>query len=155
MAVSSHIFVYGLLTFPDVVTALTGRQIQAKPAVLVGYRRYGLAKSPLQTPVPVLLAEAGFRQCGQVLLDVDAASVEKLDYFEELDSGHYVKTAVRIEVEGQWLEAFCYSAGPALAPYISGDWQPEQVSAAAKAELIAHTIPAMLAAMPATSATES
>ena len=155
MAVSSHIFVYGLLTFPDVVTALTGQQIEMKPAVLPGYRRFGLSKSPLQTAVPVLLPETGYRQLGQVLLDVDPAAIAILDYFEELDSGHYVKTAVRIEVEGQWLEAFCYSAGPALAPYVSGDWQPEQVSAAARADLIAHLIPTMLAAMPATSATES
>ena len=136
MAASTHIFVYGLLTFPEVVTAITGRTIPAKHAVLPGFRRYGLTKSPLATPVPVLLPEEGFRQTGQLLLDVSAEEVEKLDFFEDLDSGHYEKTAVRVEVGGEWLSAFCYSAGPGLAPYASGRWEPEQVSAEAIAQLI-------------------
>ena len=147
MAEPTHIFVYGLLTFPDIVTAITGKDFVALPAVLPGYRRYGLSKSPLETPVPILLAEAGFRQSGQLLLDVDAASVAKLDFFEDLDSGHYVKTLVRVEANGQWYPAFCYSAGPALAPYATGDWHPAMVSAAAKADLIHRLIPQMLVAI--------
>lgn len=143
----THIFVYGLLTFPDIVTAITGRSFGMVAAVLPGYRRFGLSKSPLETPVPILLEEASYRQSGQLLLDVDAASVAKLDFFEDLDSGHYVKTRVRVEANGQWYQAFCYSAGPALKPYATGDWQPELVSAAAKADLIHRLIPQMLVAI--------
>ncbi len=146
MTEPQHIFVYGLLTFPEIVTAITGGQFAMMPAVLPGYRRFGLVRSPLATPVPVLLEAAGYRQSGQLLLDVDAAAVAKLDFFEDLDSGHYVKTTVRVEAEGQWYEAFCYSAGPALAPYAAGEWQPELVSAAAKADLINRLIPQMLVA---------
>jgi gamma-glutamylcyclotransferase (GGCT)/AIG2-like uncharacterized protein YtfP len=146
-AAPTHIFVYGLLTFPEIVTAVTGQSFNMVPAVLPGYRRFGLSKSPLETPVPILLEEAGFRQPGQLLLDVDAASVAKLDFFEDLDSGHYVKTRVRVEANGQWFQAFCYSAGPALKPYAKGDWQPELVSAAAKADLIHRMIPQMLVAI--------
>ncbi|OBP15556.1 hypothetical protein A5320_09505 [Rheinheimera sp. SA_1] len=142
-----HIFVYGLLTFPEIVTAITGHHFDMIPAVLPGYRRFGLSQSPLETAVPVLLEQCGYRQSGQLLLDVDAASVAKLDFFEDLDSGHYVKTRVRVEANGQWFEAFCYSAGPALAPYATGDWQPELVSAAAKADLINRLIPQMLVAI--------
>ena len=94
----THIFVYGLLTFPEIVNAITGHHFKMVPAVLPGYRRFGLSKSPLDTPVPVLLEDTGYRQTGQLLLDVDAASVAKLDFFEDLDSGHYVKTRVRVEV---------------------------------------------------------
>lgn len=147
MAEPTHIFVYGLLTFPEIVTAITGKTFEAVPAALPGYRRYGLAKSPLEMPVPILLAEAGHRQLGQLLFAVDASSVAKLDLFEDLDSGHYVKTMVRVEANGQWYHAFCYSAGPALAPYATGDWQPAMVSEAAKADLIHRLIPQMLAAM--------
>lgn len=143
----THIFVYGLLTFPEIVSAITGQNFTMVPAVLPGYRRFGLSKSPLDTPVPVLLEETGYRQIGQLLLDVDAASVAKLDFFEDLDSGHYVKTPVRVEAQGQWFPAFCYSAGPALQPYAKGDWQPELVSAAAKADLIHRLIPQMLVAI--------
>ncbi|MFN6970977.1 MAG: gamma-glutamylcyclotransferase family protein [Rheinheimera sp.] len=147
MAEPTHIFVYGLLTFPDIVTAITGKDIEALPAVLPGYRRYGLSKSPLETPVPILLEETGYRQSGQLLMNVDATSVAKLDFFEDLDSGHYVKTPVRVEANGQWYPALCYSAGPALAPYAAGDWQPAMVSAAAKADLIHRLIPQMFVGM--------
>ncbi|WP_333797513.1 gamma-glutamylcyclotransferase family protein [Rheinheimera sp.] len=147
MAQTTHIFVYGLLTFPEIVTAITGQHIQMKAAVLSGFRRYGLSRSPTQTPVPVLLAEPGYRQRGQLLLNVDEQAVKKLDFFEDLDSGHYVKTAVRVEVEGQWLDAFCYCAGPALAPYASGDWSPEQVTEQDKQYFIQTLIPEMLAAL--------
>ncbi|WP_306520730.1 gamma-glutamylcyclotransferase family protein [Rheinheimera sp.] len=147
MATTTHIFVYGLLTFPDIVTAITGQQIQMKPAVLTGFRRYGLSQSPTETPVPVLLPEPGYRQAGQLLLNVEQQAVEKLDFFEDLDSGHYVKTAVRVEVEGRWLDAFCYCAGPALAPYASGDWSAERVTEQDKQYFIQTLIPEMLAAL--------
>lgn len=147
MAKTTHIFVYGLLTFPEIVTAITGRHIQMKPAVLTGFRRFGLSQSPTQTPVPVLLPEVGFRQVGQLLLDVDEEAVKKLDFFEDLDSGHYLKTPVRVESEGHWLEAFCYSAGPALAPYASGDWSAQQVTEQDKQYFIQTLIPEMLAAL--------
>ncbi len=143
MAEPTHLFVYGLLTFPDIVSAITGKTFEAAPAVLPGYRRYGLSKSPIDTPVPILLAETGYRQSGQLLFDVDAASMAKLDFFEDLESGHYLKTPVRVEANGQWYPAVCYSAGPALAPYAAGDWQPEMVSAAAKADLIHRLISQM------------
>jgi gamma-glutamylcyclotransferase (GGCT)/AIG2-like uncharacterized protein YtfP len=147
VAETTHIFVYGLLTFPEIVTAVTGQKFVMVPAVLPGYRRFGLSQSPLDTPVPILLEEAGHRQAGQLLLDVDRASVARLDFFEDLDSGHYVKTNVRVEANGQWFEAFCYCAGPALAPYASGEWLPELVSAAAKSDLINRLIPQMLVAI--------
>jgi gamma-glutamylcyclotransferase (GGCT)/AIG2-like uncharacterized protein YtfP len=146
MAETAHIFVYGLLTFPDIVTAITGQQFQMIPAELQEHRRYGLSQNPGQTPVPVLIFETGARQFGQLLLDVDAASIAKLDYFEELDSGLYLKKQVRVQTAQGWLSAFCYVAGPTLAPYASGEWQPEQVSAADRLYLIEQLIPQMLAA---------
>lgn len=146
MADSAHIFVYGLLLFPDIVSAITGRQFQMIPAQLPDHRRYGLSKNPGQTPVPVLLPAAG---AGQLLLDVDAESIARLDYFEELDSGLYLKQQVRVQTEQGWLSACCYVAGPALVPYASGEWQPEQVSATDRHYLTEQLIPQMLAAFPA------
>lgn len=149
MADRAHIFVYGLLMFPDIVTAITGRQFQMIPAQLPDHRRYGLSKNPGQTPVPVLLPAAGASQSGQLLLDVDAESVVRLDYFEELDSGLYLKKMVRVQTEQGWVAACCYLAGPALVPYASGEWQPEQVSATDRQYLTEQLIPQMLAALTA------
>jgi gamma-glutamylcyclotransferase (GGCT)/AIG2-like uncharacterized protein YtfP len=144
MQPNQHIFVYGLLMFPDVVTALTGKSFVMIDATLRDYRRYGLSHSPLDAPVPVLVAETGASQQGKLLLDVDPAAVAILDVFEEIDDGHYVKQQVRVECAGQWYSAFCYAAGPALRPYASGDWQPERVSAEQKAHLVTSVIPALL-----------
>ena len=144
MQPDQHIFVYGLLLFPEVVTALTGKSFVMVDATLRDYRRYGLTNSPLDAPVPVLISEAGRSQQGKLLLNVDAGSVAILDAFEEIDDGHYVKQQVRVESAGQWYSAFCYAAGPALRPYASGDWQPERVSAAQKAHLVTSVIPALL-----------
>ncbi len=145
MADTAHIFVYGLLTFPEIVTAITDQQFQMIPAELQDHRRYGLSQNPGATPVPVLVAEIGARQAGQLLLDVDPASIAKLDYFEELDSGLYLKKQVRVQTAQGWLSAFCYVAGPALAPYASGEWQPEHVSADHRLYLTEQLIPQMLA----------
>lgn len=144
MQPTQHIFVYGLLMFPDVVTALTGKSFVMIDATLRDYRRYGLTNSPLDAPVPVLISQTGTSQQGKLLLDVDAASVAILDAFEEIEDGHYVKQQVRVESAGQWYSAFCYAAGPALRPYASGDWQPERVSAEQKAHLVTSVIPALL-----------
>lgn len=144
MQSAQHVFVYGLLMFPDIVTALTGRQYQMIDAVLHDHRRYGLSKGPLDAPVPVLVAEQGAHQSGKLLLDVDAQALEILDFFEEIDSGHYIRELVRVETADQWYSAFCYAAGPALTPYISGDWQASSVTTAQLTHLVTSVIPAML-----------
>ncbi len=150
MQQTEHIFVYGLLLFPEVVAAITGEQYQTLDAVLPDHLRRGLSQSPLSAPVPVLTEAPGRSQQGKLLLHVGPAAIRALDFFEEIDSGHYVKKAVRVQANGQWYSAFCYAIGPALQPYISGDWQPELVSEAQKAHVIQQVIPQMLQALDAT-----
>lgn len=147
MQPTEHIFVYGLLMFPDIVEAITGQHYQMLDAVLADHQRFGLSQSPLEAPVPVLTEMPGRVQTGKLLLNVEPAAIKALDFFEELDSGHYVKKTVRVQAEGQWYSAFCYAIGPALKPYISGDWHPELVSDAHKAHFIKQVIPQMLQVM--------
>lgn len=144
MAATEHIFVYGLLMFPDIVQAITGRQYQMLDAVLADHQRKGLTRQLLSAPVPVLVEAPGHAQQGKLLLNVGAPEIRALDLFEDLDSGHYVKKTVRVEAAGQWYSAFCYAAGPALLPYASGQWQPEWVSDEQKAQVISVVIPQML-----------
>ena len=80
----------------------------------------------------------------KLLLDVAAAELDKLDFFEELDSGLYLRHKVRVQSSGQWLDAWCYLAGPLLLPYLAGDWSVEHVSAQHKDYLITQLIPSML-----------
>jgi hypothetical protein len=150
MPSTEHIFVYGLLMFPEIVEALTGTKYQTLDALLNDHQRRGLSQSPLSAPVPVLTEAPGRVQQGKLLLNVSREAIAILDFFEELDSGHYVKKAVRVQADGQWYSAFCYAIGPTLTPYIAGDWQPELVSDAQKAHFIQQVIPQMLQALHAT-----
>ena len=95
MQPTEHIFVYGLLMFPEIVEAITGQRYQMLDAVLADHQRRGLSQSPLDAPVPVLTEAPGRAQQGKLLLDVGPEAVRALDFFEEIDSGHYVKKAVR------------------------------------------------------------
>jgi len=144
-----NVFVYGLLMFPEIVRAITGQQYRTLPAVLPHHQRRGLSQSPGIAPIPVLIDAQDFDQDGVLLLEVDENAMAKLDFFEELDSGLYVKKQVRVQADGQWYFAICYAAGPALLPYVSGDWTPDFINAEQKAYFIQTVIPDMLRAMQA------
>lgn len=144
MSSGDAVFVYGLLTLPEVVYAITGKSYAMQQASLADYKSYGLSQQPGDTPVPALAPCPGHLQQGQLLLDVAAAELDKLDFFEELDSGLYLRHKVRVQSSGQWLDAWCYLAGPVLLPYLAGDWSVEHVSAQHKDYLITQLIPSML-----------
>ena len=144
MSSGDAVFVYGLLTFPEVVYAITGQRYRMQPASLVDYKSYGLSQQPGETPAPALTRSPGHLQHGQLLLDVLPPELDKLDFFEEVDSGLYVRQKVRVQSSGQWLDAWCYAAGPALLPYLEGEWSLQQVSEEHKKHLITQLIPSML-----------
>lgn len=138
------VFVYGLLMLPEVVYAITGKSYAMQQATLTDYKRYGLSQQPGDTPVPALTQCSGHLQHGQVLLGVLPEDIAKLDFFEELDSGLYLRQKVRVNSAGDWLDAWCYTAGPTLVPYLAGDWSLQQVSEEHKEHLITQLIPSML-----------
>ena len=132
------------LTLPEVVYAITGKHYAMQQASLADHKSYGLSQQPGDTPVPALTYSPGYVQHGQLLLDVYPAELEKLDFFEELDSGLYLRQKVRVQSSGQWLDAWCYVVGPVLEPYLAGEWSLQQVSAGHKEHLITQLIPSML-----------
>ncbi len=144
MTSGDAVFVYGLLTLPDVVYAITGKSYAKQPASLTDYKSYGVSQQSGETPVPALTSSPGHLQQGQVLLGVSAADLDKLDFFEELDSGLYLRQRVRVQSQGQWLDAWCYIAGPTLQPYLAGEWSLQQISEDHKKHLITQLIPSML-----------
>jgi gamma-glutamylcyclotransferase (GGCT)/AIG2-like uncharacterized protein YtfP len=144
MSSGDAVFVYGLLTLPEVVYAITGKHYAMQQASLADHKSYGVSQQPGETPIPALTHSPGYVQHGQLLLDVYPAELEKLDFFEELDSGLYLRQKVRVQSSGQWLDAWCYTAGPALVPYLAGEWSVQQVSEEHKKHLITQLIPSML-----------
>lgn len=138
------VFVYGLLMLPEVVFAITGKNYVMQDASLLDYKRYGLSQQHANTPVPALAHCPGHVQQGKLLLGVSPEALAKLDFFEELDSGLYLREKVRVQSLGVWMDAWCYTVGPALLPYVAGDWSVQQVSESHKEHLITQLIPSML-----------
>ncbi|WP_337878656.1 gamma-glutamylcyclotransferase family protein [Rheinheimera sp.] len=140
----TQLFVYGLLTFPVITKALTGHDFQQSEALLPGYRRFGLSKDLDAGSVPVLMADSQAEQVGVLLSGVTAEDLAILDFFEEIDGGLYRRELVRVYANQQWQNAWVYLAGPQLAPFAVGPWQPEQVSAAQLQQLAEQQIPELL-----------
>ena len=90
------------------------------------------------------MEEQGAITEGMLLCDVTAEDLAKLDVFEEIDSGHYLRKTVRVESDGQWYSAEVYLAGPVLRPYAHGEWLPVQVTDAQRQHFITTVIPEML-----------
>ena len=141
---SCAVFVYGLLMCPEIVHAITGKRYSMHSAALADHKRFGVSQQPGDIALPALTDYPGHLQQGQLLMGVSAAELELLDFFEELDSGLYLRQQVRVQTGAQWLDAWCYKVGPALRPYLSGDWSPELVSSEQKQHLLTTLIPSML-----------
>lgn len=74
----ANVFVYGTLLAPEVMQAVAGREHGSVPAKANGYVRRYLA-GRIYPGIAVDLASSVE---GKVYLDVDAAAIARLDYFE-------------------------------------------------------------------------
>lgn len=119
------LFVYGVLTRPELLFALTRRRWSPVCATLQGYRRTGLAL-PHWLPLAAVLSDAESHVDGRLLRGVDAASLALLDAFENVHEGLYRREPVEVDLsDGRRVEAQVYLPGPALdgAPFV--DWGPD------------------------------
>ena len=117
-----HLFVYGTLTDPERVTALTGKQFERVDATLSGFER---VNSPLG--YPFILPRAGAIVRGVLLLNIDLVSLVQLDAYEA-EGDLYRRQGVVVEVVGQRVTAVTYvghSIRAAAAPS-----QPDSLCAA-------------------------
>jgi gamma-glutamylcyclotransferase (GGCT)/AIG2-like uncharacterized protein YtfP len=89
------LFVYGTLTDPECVVAVTGRRFARRPARLDGYARIAPAGG-----YPYVVPRAGASVDGFVLDGLDADALRALDRYE--DEGRlYVRTPVEVAVAGE------------------------------------------------------
>lgn len=74
-----HVFTYGSLMFPEVWNIVVGREFRTVHGTLSGYSRFRVEDAVY----PGIIAAADVCSVeGLIYLDVDAASVERLDRFE-------------------------------------------------------------------------
>lgn len=108
-----NIFAYGTLMIPAVMYAVTARHFRFKKAVFRGYARFTVNGESY----PGIVPEADAVTEGIIYLNVDEASLERLDIFEgEL----YQRTPVRVETKGEAiLNAETYVIKPEYRGYLS------------------------------------
>jgi gamma-glutamylcyclotransferase (GGCT)/AIG2-like uncharacterized protein YtfP len=99
---SIHLFVYGTLTDPERVTALTGKLFEQVDATLSGFER---VDSPLGYPFILPRPEAIVR--GALLLNIDAVSLIQLDAYEA-EGDLYRRQVVEVEVADRRVSAMAY-----------------------------------------------
>jgi gamma-glutamylcyclotransferase (GGCT)/AIG2-like uncharacterized protein YtfP len=97
-----YLFVYGTLTDPERITALTGRQFERVDATLSGFER---VNSPLGYPFILPRPAATVR--GVLLLDIDLVSLAELDAYEA-EGDLYRRQAVVVEVADRRVAAMTY-----------------------------------------------
>jgi gamma-glutamylcyclotransferase (GGCT)/AIG2-like uncharacterized protein YtfP len=98
----THLFVYGTLTDPKRVTALTGRQFERMDATLNGFER---VNSPLGYPFILPRPHAVVR--GVLLLNLDPGSLARLDAYEA-EGDLYRRQLVVVEVSDRRVPAMTY-----------------------------------------------
>jgi len=119
-----NIFLYGSLMFPAVYEGVTGVSPTMDDAALDGYRRYAV-QNPQGSSYPGIIAQAGCSVSGKLVRNVSKDEVAALDAFEGLDRGLYSRERVIVRSGDTALTAFTYVAGPALLPYLAGEWSAE------------------------------
>ncbi|MBM4201276.1 MAG: gamma-glutamylcyclotransferase [Gammaproteobacteria bacterium] len=75
----THVFAYGTLQLPEVMTAVTGRRFEGVPAHLPGYVRYALRRRRY----PGVRPRRGHETDGVLYRNVDPRALARLDAFED------------------------------------------------------------------------
>jgi gamma-glutamylcyclotransferase (GGCT)/AIG2-like uncharacterized protein YtfP len=112
-----HLFVYGTLTDPERVTALTGKQFERVDAMLSGFERIN---SPLG--YPFILPRTGAVVRGALLLNIDPVSLVQFDVYEA-EGDLYRRQGVVVEVVDRRVAAVTY-VGHAIRALVAPG-QPE------------------------------
>lgn len=94
------VFVYGTLLDPAVMTAVTGRRYEARPAILRCYRRYRLRRRSY----PGIVFEPGASVSG-CLYYVDRRALRALDRYED---PCYERRSVSVQMADAVQPAFVY-----------------------------------------------
>ena len=99
---STGLFVYGTLAFPELMQALIGSVPPSAGATLKGYRRGLMAGRRY----PGIVASAGDRVHGTVYFDLDQPALDRIDVFE---ADEYERREVTVEqADGSSQAVFAY-----------------------------------------------
>ena len=130
-----NVFVYGTLLFPEITQRLGivshGSSLKRLPAVLRGYQRETVAARAEANP-PAIFEDSGGSVAGEVLLDITTESLQRLDWFEDVEHELYTRQSVQVEVQPKeptekmphTMEVFTYVCGQRIRHLLNGVWDP-------------------------------
>lgn len=119
------LFVYGLLVYPELREALTGRRFAAQPAVLPDHTRLTI-RHPAWPPIGAAVDSPGERVHGVLLSGVDSASLALLDCFEGLSEALYTRCErTVIDSHGLGGKADVYLCGSRARACLAGPWDAQ------------------------------
>lgn len=73
-----HIFVYGSLLFPEITKKLTGKSFKTFPAILEGYKMYGVR----DCDYPAIVQQEGSKTVGLLIENMDDLSLAIISFYE-------------------------------------------------------------------------
>jgi Gamma-glutamyl cyclotransferase, AIG2-like len=96
-----HLYTYGTLQLPQIMSRIVGREVLGRPARLVGYARYRI----VDRVYPAIVEAPGAELSGVVYERLDPAELERLDHYE---GPTYERRVVHVDVGSAALEACTY-----------------------------------------------
>ncbi len=123
-----NVFAYGTLMFPEVAVPIAQIYADGEPTTIHGFRRYeALTRS--WGNFPAIVRDPGSTVDGLLFRDLSRQQLDRLDRFEDIQDGLYVREEIRIELAHEFLDVFLYVCGPGLEVRLlqplSRAWSPE------------------------------
>ena len=97
----THLYTYGTLQLPQIMSQIVGRQMLGRPARLTGYVRYRVR----DRVYPAIVEAAGEMLMGVVYEQLEPAELERLDHYE---GPLYERRTVQVQAGGATLDACTY-----------------------------------------------
>lgn len=115
---TTNIFSYGSLMYPDVILALTNKIFHSEQAVLYGYERR-LMKGKIY---PGIITKPNAEIAGTLWCDLDNDSLKILDTFEDKE---YERTMLEVETHSGTMNALAYTINVKQAQLLdNSEWDP-------------------------------
>ena len=108
--------------FPEIFKAITGTNFESFPAILLDHKRYGVISKNGREQYPGMAKEEGASVEGIVLFNLDEKTLKLIDTLEGDD---YNRSEVKVNVNGEMVDATAYVWQGHPEKKLSGEWDPE------------------------------
>jgi hypothetical protein len=114
-----HLYAYGTLQLPEIVSQIVGRPLSAQPATLLGYVRFRVA----DRVYPAIVEEPAGEVTGVVYRDLSPTELTRLDVYE---GDLYERRQISVVVGARSLLASTYVLRPEHSHRLSSElWDLE------------------------------